>query len=1856
MNRSFGRRLTQLLSFASLWLAAGPAFAALLPGSIIGTPGSWQNTGNEISKVFDGDINTFFDAPDPGTGDWVGLDFGPGAADIITSIVYAPRAGFSGRMVGGQFQVANQSDFSDAVTLASINTAPPEGVYTTVPVNLSSGVRYARYLAPDPSWGNIAELQFFGYGPGVNLALSQPAQASSTSSPTHPPAHAVDGQVSTVWVSATGNPQWLSVDLGAGYGIGTVQITWGPTYASAYQLQTSTDGTTWKDLYATTTGSGGTSRPAFKPAVARYVRLNCTEAVGTGGYVVQELAVYGVVTAPIVINAPAVNVTSIGATAVASIQATGGLVPTVTLFYGAVDGGTTASSWAKSVDLGQQSAGFSTSIPGLKPSSTYYYTAFASNSAGVSWATPSVSFVTAPPPQLPTVVNVGTAGVQPGSATVTGKVTSTGGGGETPAVTVYYGTTDGGTSTQGWTFKQVIGAQASDFVANLNGLTPKTTYFFTAAASNSTGVAWASPSLNFTTPDAPPAIPVLTYHYDNTRQGANLYESILTPANVGGGAFGRLFTYPVDGHVYAQPLIMTHVTVPGKGTRNVLLIATQHDSLYAYDADNNGGADGGLLWKVNFGVSAQTPNNDWGNRYGPYHDINPEVGITATPVIDPVTSTIYLDVFSHEGTVYLHRIHALDIATGTERSFSPVAVTASIPGKGVGSAGGILNFDSRRSLNRSAFALANGILFATYTGYADTDPYHGWVLGFDAATLKPLTNYIFCTSPNSTIAAWGPNAGECGIWMAGHGPCIDANTNLFFEVGNGPFNANVANGTEYGDSFVRLSGANGLAPADYFTPYNQAGLASADADLGSGGPIILPDSVGSAAHPHLLVGCGKEGKIYLLDRDHMGHYNPANDNAAVQTIPGAVGGTWSSPAYFNGTIYYQGSGDVLKAFAVANGTINPNPIGRGSSGVGYPGSTPVVSANGNQNGIVWTIQSDAYGSGGPAILRAYDATNIAVQLYNSSQNLSRDNPGGAVKYTVPVVANGKVYVPAQFGVAVYGLGSFLATPTITPKGGVFTNSVQVVLDDATPGTTIYYTVDGTTPGTNSILYTGPFILTNSASVLAIATQPGANNSGIASAGFLNLSSIGSGKGLLGEYFANHNPDNPFSGSATLLRLDPNVDFDWGNGAPDPSVGADHFTARWTGSFQAQFNETYTLYTATDDGVRLYVNGKLLINQWIDQGVTEYGAQINLLAGQRYNLEMDFYENGGGAAAHLSWSSRSTPKAIIPQSQLYAATNPPPGVAITAPVSGATYTAPASVTISASAAAQANAIDSVAFFLGNSRIANVLSSPYTFTTTGLASGTYTLTAVVADKTGLSSTSAPVTIAIKPGSGLAYGLNSRPSAQAYFNLPSSFNGTLPQLLSGTGVFSDTPTRSIASGFIPYQPTVQFWSDRAVKTRFFAVPSVGGLVKPDHQIAFSPDGEWSFPAGSVFVKNFDIATDETNTNAPLRRLETRVLVRDSFGTVYGVTYKWRPDNSEADLLTTSLEEELLITNSFGVRAQKWYYPSPSDCLTCHTPAANYVLGLKTRQLNYDYGYASTGVHDNQLRTLNHLGLFYPAIDEAIIPTLSSLVPLSDTNAPLESRARSYLDANCSNCHRPEGVRAKFDARYDTPIDQQSIINGDVLANLGVDHAAVVVPKDIWRSVLYRRADSLQPLIKMPPLARNVVDTNGVQLLADWINSLPGVPALAPPTVAPDGGQFDLPVSVAFNHPEAGVTLRYTLDDTLPTVDSALYTGPFLLRTNAVLQVKAFETGFNESVATSALFTIGTSLYFTSEPYFLKGVVQLPFSGVPGRFYILEGTADFKHWTPLSTNVAPDGVMTLTDPGSTNLPYQFYRVTEGR
>jgi hypothetical protein len=531
---------------------------------------------------------------------------------------------------------------------------------------------------------------------------------------------------------------------------------------------------------------------------------------------------------------------------------------------------------------------------------------------------------------------------------------------------------------------------------------------------------------------------VLTYHNDLARTGQNTNETILTPANVNSNSFGKLFTYVVDGQVYAQPLYISGLAVGAQGTHSVVLVATQHNTVYALDAESNAGPTGGVLWQVSLGNSASTPG-DFGNRYGPYSDIEPEVGITSTPVIDLNSGTIYLDAFTSEGGEYFHRIHALNLATGAEQPHSPVVIQASVPGRGVDSANGIVTFRAMQQLQRPALTLVGGVLYAAFSGYADTDPYHGWVIGFDAVTLQPLTNHVFNTTPNTTIATGGPNAGEGGIWMSGHGLAADEAGNLYFEVGNGSFNANQPGGTEFGDCFIKLSTAGGLAVASFFAPYNEAFLAQDDWDLGSGGPVLLPDSAGSAAHPHLLVGCGKEGKIYLLDRENLGGFNPVNDSQIVQELPKAVGGTWSSPAYFNQQIYYQGVNDVLKAFTISNGLLNPQPSSQSATLIHFPSPTPAVSANGTNAGIVWILQTDIYRDKQPAILHAYKAIDLSQELYNSAQ-ATRDQLGPAVKFTVPTIANGRVYVGADHQVAIFGLlsGPALRLSAIPAGPGLIT--------------------------------------------------------------------------------------------------------------------------------------------------------------------------------------------------------------------------------------------------------------------------------------------------------------------------------------------------------------------------------------------------------------------------------------------------------------------------------------------------------------------------------------------------------------------------------------------------------------------------------------------------------------------------------------------------------------------------------------------------------------------------------------------------------------------------------------------------
>jgi uncharacterized repeat protein (TIGR03806 family) len=422
-------------------------------------------------------------------------------------------------------------------------------------------------------------------------------------------------------------------------------------------------------------------------------------------------------------------------------------------------------------------------------------------------------------------------------------------------------------------------------------------------------------------------------------------------------------------------------------------------------------------------------------------------------------------------------------------------------------------------------------------------------------------------------------------------------------------------------------------------------------------------------------------------------------------------------------------------------------------------------------------------------------------------------------------------------------------------------------------------------------------------------------------------------------------------------------------------------------------------------------------------------------------------------------------------------------------------------------------------------------------------------------------------------LPSGLSTRIVPAAYLRMPHLASGKVPLLLSQTGAFSDTRNLVPSGGLIPYDIVVPFWSDGAAKSRWVAVPNA--------KIKYSPTGDWTFPKGTVFVKTFELPTDAANPGVK-RRLETRLLVCDSTGGVYGVVYKWRPDLSDADLLSTNQTEEIPIKTALGeARRQTWYYPSRPDCLACHNSKTSGVLGVKARQMNRAFTYPS-GVTDNELRAWNHAGLFAPEMNDADLAKVPTLAAADDATRSVQDRARSYLDANCAQCHRPGGTVAYFDVRYDTPLEKQGLIDGPVLIDQGIDRPRVISPHDIWRSIIYMRANTVDD-IKMPPIARETIDQKGVKLLQEWITGLPGRSVLDPPAVSPAGGTFGGPVEVSLTEREPGADIRYTLDGSVPGPSDMRYEKPIELTGPAVVRARAYKDGFTRSITTQQVFIVG-------------------------------------------------------------------------
>lgn len=517
----------------------------------------------------------------------------------------------------------------------------------------------------------------------------------------------------------------------------------------------------------------------------------------------------------------------------------------------------------------------------------------------------------------------------------------------------------------------------------------------------------------------PSSASVLTYHNDNMRTGLNPNETILTTSNVNSTTFGKLGTLSVTGLVDAEPLYVPNLTING-AKHNIVFVVTEHDMAYAFDADTPGPA----LWQVSLIPGTETPSDDRGCS-----QVEPEIGVTSTPVIDTSAGpngTMFVVTMSKDSSSKYHqRLHAVDLTTGADR-ITPTDISATYPGNGTGNSSGTQTFNPGSYEERSALLLASGVIYTTWTSHCDAPNYTSWVISYNESTLEQAA--ILNMTANGTTQ----NGQEGGIWNAGDGPSVDASGNIYFLIGNGTFDTTLdgsgfPNKRDFGNSFVKLSASGTtLSVADYFAMDNPGGgdaesESSADTDLGSGGAMLLPDlQDGQGNTWHLGVGAGKDGNMYVVNRDNMGKF-VASDANIYQELDGALsGGIWSAPAYFNNAVYYGSVGNNLQAFKITSAKLATSASSKSSTAFGYPGTTPSVSANGTSNGIVWAIQNGS----STGVLHAYDATNLATELYNSNQAAGgRDqfSTNSNCKFVTAMIANGKVYVGTPGAVVVFGL-------------------------------------------------------------------------------------------------------------------------------------------------------------------------------------------------------------------------------------------------------------------------------------------------------------------------------------------------------------------------------------------------------------------------------------------------------------------------------------------------------------------------------------------------------------------------------------------------------------------------------------------------------------------------------------------------------------------------------------------------------------------------------------------------------------------------------------------------------------------
>jgi len=737
------------------------------------------------------------------------------------------------------------------------------------------------------------------------------------------------------------------------------------------------------------------------------------------------------------------TVATISASGLASGVAAGS--STIQAASGSVTGSTTLTVSAAAPTL--VSIAVTPANPSIQNGATQQFTATGTYSdsstknitTSVTWSSLTTGVATVSSGGLAAAVGIGTSTIKATSGSVSGSTVLTVTSGSSPTLQVvvvspqnplitdadstqafsatgHYsdGTTQDLTDTATWTSSNTavatVNSSGSATSVALSGGQPAGYTSIRATLGAISGVSILSVSNHTTNPSG--FAGVFTQHNDILRTGLNQNETALTPTVVKTTtAFGKKFSQPVDGYVYAQPLYEPGVNIAGT-VHNVVIVATENDSLYAFDADSNTGANANPLWHanlidVNHGAAAgAAPVTNTQVNCG---DLVPKIGVTSTPVIDPSTGTIYVETKSSEGTSFPHRLHAIDITTGNEKFSGPTLISASVTVPG-----GTVSFNGLKHLNRPGLLWLNGVIYLAYASHCDSTAYHGWLFAYDAAALTQKA--VFLTTPEAT-----PNGGLAGFWMSGAGVAADSNANIFIASGNGDFDTTNIPATLLGDSVLKLFfNGSTISLSDYFTPFNQGKLDGGDTDLGSGGTLVLPDQSGS--NPHELVQVGKAGTIYVINRDQFTlgnlHYCATNcnnmDAQIAQELPSAVGGLFSVPAYWNGTVYFQGAGDSLKAFLLTNGVFPTSATATTVATIGFPGASPSISSSGNSNGIVWEIN----GNGGSTTLVAFDPGNALAPLYNSATQ--KVTNGAYVKFSVPTIANGKVFVGTQTELDVYG--------------------------------------------------------------------------------------------------------------------------------------------------------------------------------------------------------------------------------------------------------------------------------------------------------------------------------------------------------------------------------------------------------------------------------------------------------------------------------------------------------------------------------------------------------------------------------------------------------------------------------------------------------------------------------------------------------------------------------------------------------------------------------------------------------------------------------------------------------------------